>query len=211
MSHASEYVIKQAQECRESWFKDHRATAVSPLTAEQFEAVWAEALVIRFVNPKSWNYGCHFIIHRRWLTVVGDIGEATYEWSGDLTLNFLAGLDFGYFHSKCVASEVGKRFNDWDDKIAKAYVKDRIADIKATDLEDRCRDDATELEILEDLGDDGKEEYDKAGHDYYDATGDGEGASGIAQYGEVPSGRCIGHFEALKLAIAQLRSATPTP
>ena len=58
--------------------------------------------------------------------MVGDIGEATYEWSNDISLEFLAGLGFGYFHGKCVASEVGRRFVDWDGAIAKAYVADRI-------------------------------------------------------------------------------------
>lgn len=204
MSHASEYIKKQTQECRELWFKDHRVSAIPNLTAEQFGTGWSNALVIRFTNPKSWNYGCHFILHRRWLIVVGDIGEATYEWSEDVTLNFLRGLDFGYFHGKCVSSEVGRRFNDWDTKIAKAYVKDRIAEIKAMDPEDRCKDDAVELDILENIGDEGKDYYDEAAREYYDATGDGEGASTIAQYGEVPAGRCIGHFEALKLAISQM-------
>jgi hypothetical protein len=210
MSHQSEYVNQQSQLFKDDWFKDHKV-AVTSQVPDLLNATWADALVIRFTNPKSWNYGCHFIIHRKWLTVVGDIGEATYEWSGDLTLNFLASLDFDYFFSKCVASESGKKFTDWKTKIAEAYVKDRIAEIKAMDPEDQGKDDKKELEILEDLGVGGdKSDYDSAAREYYDATGDGEGASAIAEYGDVPSGRCIGHYLGLKLAIEQLR-ANQTP
>ena len=207
MSHQSEYVKQQSQECRDKWFKDHKANLTSQIP-NLFEATWQYALVLRFANPKSWNYGCHFIIHRRWLTVVGDIGEATYEWSQDISLNFLASLDFGYFFGKCVASESGRKFTDWNAKIGDAYVKDRIAEIKAMDPEDQGKDDKKELEVLEDLGVGGdKNDYDSVAREYYDATGDGEGASAIAEYGEVPSGRCIGHYVGLNMAIEQLRAA----
>jgi len=91
------------------WFKDHKAKILAGPPLDD-----CPVLIINWQNPASWNYGCRFIIHRRWLIVVGDIGEAVYEWSEDLSLDFLASLDFAYFLSKCQASPAGKNFVQWD-------------------------------------------------------------------------------------------------
>jgi hypothetical protein len=65
------------------------------------------------------------------LTVLGDIGEAVYEWGQDISLEFLASLDFGYFHGKCQASESGRDFDIWD--VDKAIVQLRGDDEKNVD------------------------------------------------------------------------------
>jgi hypothetical protein len=196
-----EYITQQAIVCRHEWFKEHQAVFIA---RPPHGTSGNDVIIINWQNPKSWNYGCRFIIHRRWLIVVGDIGEATYEWSQDLTLEFLASLDFGYFHSKCVASEAGRKFEQWDGKVAYNNRQHRLAELKATPKEDASEGDKSEIESLEELGDSSKDEYERVARDYYDEIGDAEGAGAISIMGIVPNSRCIGHFVGLQMAIAQL-------
>ncbi len=95
------WVQKHAAICRDEWFKDHYAAELSPG-------------IFEFRKPGTWTYGMRFIIHSRWLAVLGDIGEATYEWSETITPDFLRNLDFDYFRSKCRASESGRDFDLFD-------------------------------------------------------------------------------------------------
>ena len=187
-----QYIAKQKDECAQIWFEKHRA-------------LWSSPESIRWQNPESWTFGCIFIIHRRWLTVIGDIGEAVYEWSQDISPHFLLSLDFGYFHRKCCASEVGTRFDMWNSEVASFYLAEKLQDLRATPPGDQSSDYKKELEIIEDLvGNDGKQEFAEAAQNYYDATGDGEGASNISDMGTVPHARCIGHFVGLQMALKQL-------
>ncbi len=101
----SDYIQRQMEECRQTWFKDHYPRLLSKTDA---------TTVIEWSKPGTWTYGMRFILHARWLVVMGDIGEATYEWSETITPEFLRGLDFGYFRSKCRASESGKDFDHFD-------------------------------------------------------------------------------------------------
>ena len=205
MSHKSEYLEKEKAEWLNANFKDHKAELLIFLTP---------VVIINWQKPGTWNYGCRFIIHRRWLTVVGDIGEATYEWGQDLTLEFLAGLDFGYFHSKCRASETGKDYDEWDYHLAKKVADSRIAELESAALtDDESQTDADEIEWLRHLEATGysKDAFMKSAEEVYDATGDAELASSIADMGEVPASRCIGHFVGLQMAIAQLSQGKGTP
>lgn len=200
MSRMTEYVERTSKEWREQHFKDHVANEIT--AAEDFT-------VINWASPKSWNYGCRFIIHRRWLCVVGDIGEATYEWSQDLTLEFLASLDFGYFAGKCCASEQGRKYESWDNHIAGLVSNDRIVELKATPEDDAGEGDKKELEVLEALDNCDQDSFKSAAQEYYDEHGDGEGAGLISEMGMVPDGRCIGHLIGLQMAIAQLKAKQP--
>mgnify|MGYP006921383536 FL=1 len=105
MTPEQKYIEDQMKECRERWFKDHAAKIIGIEECPE-----GCTTVISWQNPQSWNYGCRFIIHRRWLSIVGDIGEAVFEWSQDLTLDFLAGIDLHYFLGKCQASPEGNKF-----------------------------------------------------------------------------------------------------
>ncbi len=200
MNHTQNYIEAQKTICRDEWFRSHKATTINlamPIAGEG---------IISWENPKSWNYGCRFIIHRRWLCVVGDIGEATFEWSEDLTLEFLAGIDFGYFLSKCRASPEGRKFEQWDTEVLELYRLERLAELKQrAGTDDETHEDSAELEVLENNSKCSKDEWDSAVRDYYDATGDAEGASSLAGYGDVPSVHAIGMFVGLKMAIAQLK------
>jgi hypothetical protein len=196
-----DYIERQKKICREEWFKEHRATFVCDNPVEEPVKF---ITVINWQNPASWNYGCRFIIHRRWLCVVGDIGEAVYEWGQDLTLEFLAQIDFGYFHSKCQASEKGRSYEMFDPEVAEKNRLERVKELTETPDEDKGEDDKKELEILSDSSRIAFEEYSEIARDYYHETGDVEGASSISTMGTVPDARCIGHFIGLKMAIEQL-------
>jgi hypothetical protein len=194
MSAISDFVLHQEKICREHWFKSHQATFISELPG---------ALVILWRNPDSWNYGCRFIIHSRWLCVVGDIGEAVYEWNCErnenLKLYFLAGCDFHYFHSKCQSSEHGRCFNDWDSSVGYKQAQKWLASADSTETDDH-------LELIRGLTDQSsKEDFREAAKTFNDSVGDSELASMISEFGSVPSRRCIGHWVGLKMAREQLR------
>lgn len=204
-----QYVEEQKRICQAEWFKDHKAQCQA--TGDIGKIVWSTSLLIHWQNPKSWNYGCRFIIHRQWLIVVGDIGEAVYQWSDDITLEFLAQLDFGYFLGKCQASEKGRDFSMWDSGVAEQKRSARIAEIKTPSqpLEEGEEEypespEADELEALEELEGQPEDEFKAKAQDYYDATGDAEGAGDLSSMGKVPNCRAIGHFVGLQMAIKQL-------
>lgn len=189
MTPKQQYIESQMKDCRERWFKNHKATEII-----QHDKA-AISVLIGWQNPGTWSYGCRFIIHRRWLCVVGDIGEATFEWGQDLTLDYLGSIDFGYFLSKCRASSNGRTFEDWNSNVAYSNILSTQAimlQMGSDDLEsiDRnsCRDD-----------------YDRAARACYDKTGDAEIASSISSCGIVPSVHAIGMFVGLQMAIAQLK------
>jgi hypothetical protein len=201
MSHKQNYIDAQKRDCREHWFKDHKATRISVVNGADFPQI------IDWSKPGTWTYGCRFIIYRRWLCVVGDIGEATFEWSEDLTLDFLAQIDFGYFLSKCRASPSGKDFDQWDIDVLELYRVERLAELKQrAGTDDEAEEDKDELDVLENNSRCVKDWWESAVRDYYDATGDAEGASSLMDYGKVPSVHAIGIFVGLQMAIAQLKS-----
>lgn len=200
MNHTQNYITQQSETCRKEWFKEHKAE-LAYLASDLANGI----KLINWQNPKSWNYGCRFIVHRRWLCVVGDIGEATFEWSSDITLEFLAQIDFGYFLSKCRASPEGLKFEDFDNRIAELHRVDRVAELKSIPEDDHHEDYDEELQVLEEISGGWKDEYDAAARDYYDATGDAETAGDISGMGVVPSVHAIGMFVGLQMAIAQLK------
>lgn len=200
MTPKQKYIESQTKDCRERWFKDHVAVWIDkPAWVDSAAIAPTSAMLISWQNPKSWNYGCRFIIHRRWLCIVGDIGEAVFQWSEDLTLDFLAGIDLHYFLGKCQASPEGRKFEQWDGKVAwqinRQWVEGEPLD---TDL----------CEYLTELDKDStKEDYEEQAKNCYDDTGDAETASTISDMGVVPSVHAIGMFVGLQMAIAQLKAA----
>lgn len=196
-----QYVEEQKQICEAKWFKDHKAEILGNVIMKGIPP----CMVITWQNPASWNYGCRFIIHHQWLIVVGDIGEAVYQWSEDLTLEFLAQLDFGYFLSKCQASEKGHDFSMWDSGVAEQKRSARIAEIKTSSqpLEEDGQE-FFEALALEELERQPEEEFKAKAQEYYDKTGDAEGAGDLSTMGKVPNCRAIGHFVGLQMAIKQL-------
>lgn len=80
-----------------------------------------EMLIYR--RPES-SYG-YMVYTRRngYLIVTGDFGCAIYLWSCFNSLEWISGLDTGYFKSKCEASPQGRDFSSWDsDKVIKRVI-----------------------------------------------------------------------------------------
>lgn len=102
------------------WFKDHKAKVViaSPDTSGVVAIDWK--------RDNTWDYGCRFIISYNVLLVHGDLGEAAYAISGNMTLAKLRTFDWHYFWGKCTASETGRRY---EQKIE--GVKNPVVNIRA--------------------------------------------------------------------------------
>lgn len=203
-----EYIEQWKKICREEWFKDHKATQFNGVSTSATSTVAIPVPLIYWQKPGTWNYGCHFIIHRRWLCVVGDFGEATFEWSEDITLEFLAGLDFGYFLSKCRASATGKACEEWDNKVAERNIEEYIEELNLTPPDEQSDQIKGTMEILSNVGDYSNDyELQNASKEIYDSTGDAETAGSISNMGTVPSTHVIGMFVGLQMAIQQLKEA----
>lgn len=185
----------QIKICREEWFKDHKAA----LLLGQATLPWAGTTIIEWKKPASWNYGCRFIIHSQWLTVVGDIGEAVYQWGQTIDLPFLASLNFDYFMGKCRASEVGTRFRQWCPRTAVESLQRHLAE---------CSNE--EKKFIEDITvGTPKDEFDHLLNEGV-ARGDLEYdfAGSISECGYIPNCRCVGHYVGLQMAIEQLTPPT---
>ncbi len=198
-----DYIEKQKVACRE-WFKEHTATVIGNTSLTPL--MGTAATILNWQKPASWNYGCRFIIHRRWLCIVGDIGEAVFGWGQDLTLEFLGGLDFGYFLSKCQASRSGGKFEQWHGDVAWLEAQAHVAELKAMPEDDRPSDYDAELERISELDkDSAREDYESAARDVWQSTGESEQAAAIHTCGMAPSVHAIGMFVGLQMAIAQLK------
>lgn len=199
----TEYINTQKKICRDEWFKDHVASIILGHVGHGLEPSNVQVTVINWKNPKSWNYGCRFIIHRRWLTVVGDIGEAVFEWSEDITLKFLASLDFDYFLSKCRASESGKDFEMWNSKAAISRLQEFLRD--GTGTEQKVEDAIADLLP-----------YSGNKHEWCEAIYNGVATFkdydfALSDAGSVPHTRAIGMFVGLQMAIASFKGNESSP
>ena len=186
-----EYFDDMAREIREVWFKDHKATLITDTP---------DVKVIGWQAPGTWIYGMRFILHRRWLTVLGDLGEAVFEWSSDLDLEFLSTLNFGYFAGKCRASESGREFTTFDADVLKTELEQYI---KEANEEDRER----LTEMRDSVGSDcDKDEWRQEIREAYEngLLADSEEASIVCSLGEVPDGHAIAHWVGIKMAAKQL-------
>lgn len=184
----------QTKECRERWFKDHEATVITDNPS---------VTIINWQKADSWNYGCRFIIHSHWLLVVGDIGEAVYQWSQRISAEFLSELNFDYFHGKCVASEDGRQFNMWDHREAYRLVQEWLAEADANNFPTEEDDERRHLRNITEHTD--RQEFEELVRKAYDeGLDDCETAAYLSGCGLVPHPRCVGHFVGLQMAIAQL-------
>lgn len=195
----SKKIDLQKKRCREEWFKNHRARLFSDMASDPHGAT-----IIDWSNPESWNFGCRFIIHRRWLIIVGDIGEATYEWGQDLNLEFLSRLDFHYFHGKCRASETGGNYWQWDSEEAYHTTQKLLTEF---DQQNPAGEKDDWRSTLRDLTKDSpKDEFEIAVHRAYNEGADTMDISRILESGLQPHCRAVGHFVGLQMAIEQLES-----
>ncbi len=89
---------------RTEWFKDHQAThTLFTDTTEQI--IWR--------RPKSSNCYMNYLREGNYLHVTGDVGDAIYR-TGFSTFKEWAQSDISYFAGKCIASENGRQYREWD-------------------------------------------------------------------------------------------------
>jgi len=85
----------------------------------------------------------------------------------------------------------------------------RMAKLKELDARkaenDESEADQKEREILEDNSGCDENQWRELAQEYYNATGDAEGAGDLSSIGKVPNCRAIGHFVGLQMAIKQLK------
>ena len=78
-------------------------------------------------RPNSGLYAIEYLIRKNTLIVTGDVGCAIYQWCDSITFDFVAGCHLHYFEEKCVASEAGRDFIEWDPRVAQ-YRLTRLKD-----------------------------------------------------------------------------------
>lgn len=151
--------------------------------------------IINWQKPTSWNYGCRFIIHSQWLIVVGDLGEAVYQWGQNIDLKFLGQINFDYFMGKCRASEVGTKFRMWCGRTAHDALQHQLAECS--------REEKRFIESIN-IGTP-KDEFDNLLLEAVHHGGvDYDFAASVSECGYIPNCRCVGHFVGLQMAIKQL-------
>lgn len=110
---------RELKRIREEWFKNHIA---------EFVICNDDFIKIKWREPGTWNMAIVYYIDCKmgYLMVVGDLGEATYQWSAPISLDFVGGCNLDYFDSKCQASSCGERGRVWSPEIAEEYIRSYI-------------------------------------------------------------------------------------
>jgi hypothetical protein len=109
--------MKNYEDYIKSWFKDHTV---------KVENINDNFQIIHWKNPESSMYYIKYIINNLTLIVIGDVGNAIYQWGEKINHKFLSLLDLNYFESKCVASPTGRFAREWDEDLSKYKIKEKI-------------------------------------------------------------------------------------
>ena len=107
--------------------------------------------VFNFKKPDSRNYSIRYMFDGSRLIVTGDLGTAIYEWSGEVSLENLAGMNIGYFNGKCEASSEGKK--EWKQE-------DAIIDLDEH-FKDNYLESYKEFEENDDITEEYQEKFDR--------------------------------------------------
>ena len=100
-------------------FKDHVADySLYHKMDEGGTGVVGSIEVLTWKKPGTGNYMVRYLVSGNTLCVYGDLGEAIYQWSENVTLEWISNLYLSYFKGKCQASEVGRDFREWSQRKA---------------------------------------------------------------------------------------------
>lgn len=98
----------------EKYFPNHNISTFSRTEV-------AQRIVYR--KPDTRIEQMEFIICGNSLIVLGDFGEAIYQWNSNVYFDSFSTMNLEYFHSKCKASSEScipyRNYVSWDEKIAK--------------------------------------------------------------------------------------------
>jgi len=89
---------------KDEWFGNHQAKHTDIVEAME---------MIEWRHPKSSNYYVLYLRYANYLHISGDVGVATYS-AGLNSFKEWADCDFQYFSGKCVSSEYGVQYLEWD-------------------------------------------------------------------------------------------------
>ena len=98
-------------------FKDH-AAKITQFAKLDVNDAGCDIEVLTWKKPESYNYMVRYLVSGNTLCVYGDLGEAIYQWSENVTLEWISNLYLSYFKGKCQASEVGRDFREWSQRKA---------------------------------------------------------------------------------------------
>ena len=118
--------LQHQQKFNPERFKDHKVTVY-----HQFQLPpYMHCEYLRFQKPGHGVLSIAFFRKRGLLMVDGDWTEAVYNWYTDekLDLQWMSQTDFGYFRSKCRASENGREARQWSGDTLKIRAIDQLRD-----------------------------------------------------------------------------------
>lgn len=99
---------------REKWFPNHVAEYQIVKDGDY------EIEVLRWAKPGTGFYAVHYWYRRGTLCVIGDCGDAVFQWNADIgTLRNIAQCSLDYFAGKCQASPYGRGYETWNADAAK--------------------------------------------------------------------------------------------
>ena len=196
-----EYIQKELKRWELEIFKDHIAE-LKPVSTS--DPRFTPPMLILWRKPEHWNHACYYTIFSQWVMCCGDLFEAQYQWSENVTPRFLAGIDFGYFMSKMRASPEGRKWETWNEEVAKEFMAAEIKEFAGeSSSQFRMRDILT-------VNDYSQEAIQIVAGMAYDETGDSEHASSIHCAGLVPDAMSIGQFVGLQMALRQIMNPQST-
>lgn len=182
------------------WFKNHiveRHTVVDSYKGRDMEVlIWRE--------PGKNTHRIDYFRVGHVLFVAGDVGEAVYVWSENVSLEWISKLNLDYFASKCMASEVGRGYKAWSEDKAQAWLKDHFAPEEGGELTEEQR---TRLDMAEDYSiweaietQEGWYHWlENYGHDVFDSD-----YCGVGSIGKVVHIRCQIHLAGLRMAFERV-------
>ena len=99
------------------WFKDHQASLSDPRDSVQR---------LSWKKPGTTCYAMIFLLSGGYLCVLGDLGEAVYQWSEKVSLRFLADCSLDYFGSKCQASSEEPKGKAWYPERVQRWIGEQL-------------------------------------------------------------------------------------
>jgi hypothetical protein len=188
MSIESDYFQRTVAMIKEHWFPSHVASIVK-YEVTIWRATDPPIHSLIWAKPGTSTYLVRYLLLNSTLIVTGDIGSAIYRWGHDKDMGFewIAKCDFQYFASKIEGLNRGES-REWHPDVceqrASEFFKGKHRRVKDWDSYSGFAS-----------------EWSQYIHDNEKLFGGFEGCSHAAEWGLVPSNRCIGHWMGLRLAM----------
>lgn len=198
----SEYIKRELNRWETEVFKDHVAELKPVATSDPR---FTPPMLILWCKPGTWTYACYYTIFSQWVMCCGDLFEAQYQWGENVSPQFLASIDLGYFLSKCRSSPKGRKWESWSDAVAAEYLESEWKEFKEYEDEPSSRRRMRDILTTNEYS---MEALSIIASSIYDETGDAEFAAAMRDAGNVPAPMAIGQFVGLQMALKQIMNPT---